>query len=588
MAQTFSFFWEGKGEITVAPVQIEDTMHIYRLTVSYPQKQFPERIRLWWFTPFNDTFSTWSPTCRTRRDVMPSWCPVDTWSRSASGAPMFTLLAQNGENRCTFALSDAAVPARLTGGLEERNGMTNCTIELFVNPVDMLSHYEVLLRIDVTPCPYYEAIYGVRGWWHSLGYIAAPVPQAAQKTMFSSWYSFQKNITEETVLAQCRLAKDLGMDTLILDDGWQCDDTVPGYSHCGDWQPVESKFPDMRRFIDRLHAMGMQCILWYSVPYMGAYAKNYERFRGKYLRSSGKDVMVLDPRYADVRAWLVEIYVDALQKWDLDGFKLDFIDSFALSPESSTNYDDMDCPSLEAAVEKLLDEVKTALTQLKPDILIEFRQSYIGPVMQKYGNILRVGDCAGAALVNRVSSIDLRLLTGDPTRHPTTAIHSDMLMWDYDATPEGAADQLAACLFCTPQISVMFDRLSPAHKKVLTCYMSFLDRYRDVLLHGTLRPLHPEANYAQVIAQKEDVTIAALYAAPLYKEPLAARTILVNATGEPVVYVQSAFPRTCTCRIENCMGEVLRQERINLVPGVTPFVVPHNGFVYLETEGNAD
>ncbi|MBQ7930716.1 MAG: alpha-galactosidase, partial [Clostridia bacterium] len=189
--------------------------------------------------------------------------------------------------------------------------------------------------------------------------------------------------------------------------------------------------------MDRLHAMEMKCILWYSVPFVGIYAKNFERFKNRYLRAYRSDgsVMVLDPRFADVREWLVETYVTALREWDLDGFKLDFIDSFSLAEDSSTDYDAMDCPSLEAAVEKLLDEIMTALKAVKPDVMIEFRQSYIGPVMQKYGNILRVGDCAGAALVNRVSSIDLRLLAGDPTLHETTAIHSDMLMWDYDASP---------------------------------------------------------------------------------------------------------------------------------------------------------
>lgn len=581
------FGWEDSSNvatIAVTPLETTDNAKYYRITVDYPEKRFPERIKLWWFTEFDDTFSTWHPNGSFRHELMPSWRPVDSHSRSASGAPVFALIAKNGENRCTFAISDAAVPTRFTGGMEERNGKIKCTIELFTNRVDMLSHYETVLRIDEAHKPYYEALYDVRQWWNEVGYPAAHVPNDVKRTMFSSWYSFQKNITEESVLEQCRMAKALGMDTVILDDGWQCDEIVSGYTYCGDWEPTPTKFPDMRRFMDRLHELGMKCILWFSVPYVGAYAKNFERFKDRFLRATdgSRKVMVLDPRYADVREWLVETYVNAVRDWDLDGLKLDFIDSFSLSAESSVDYDSMDCPSLEAAVEKLLCEITTELKKIKPEIMIEFRQSYIGPVMQKYGNILRVGDCAGASLVNRTSSIDLRLLTGDPTRHETTAIHSDMLMWDYDASPEGAADQLSACLFCTPQISVMYDRLSPEHTRMLKCYMDFMDKYRDVLLGGKLRPYAPEANYTKVTAEKDGTLIAAMYADTMLTMPTEAKEcVIVNASGEKYVYVKNngeSVHRKCTIR--NCMGDVVCEKELD-INGIVELEVPHNGFCYL-------
>ena len=68
------------------------------------------------------------------------------------------------------------------------------------------------------------------------------------------------------------------------------------FFYCGDWEAVPSKFPDMRRFMDRLHAMEMKCILWYSVPFVGIYAKNFERFKNRYLRAYRSDgsVMVLE------------------------------------------------------------------------------------------------------------------------------------------------------------------------------------------------------------------------------------------------------------------------------------------------------
>ena len=143
------FEWEKcEAKISVTPVSSENDIHIYRITVDYPEKRFPERIKLWWFTEFDDVFATWNPLAGFRHHLMPSWQPVDTRSRSASGAPMFSMMAKGGENRCTFAMGDAANPIRLTGGLEERNGMICCTVELFTNRVDLLDHYETLLRVD--------------------------------------------------------------------------------------------------------------------------------------------------------------------------------------------------------------------------------------------------------------------------------------------------------------------------------------------------------------------------------------------------------------------------------------------------------
>ena len=36
----------------------------------------------------------------------------------------------------------------------------------------------------------------------------------------------------------------------------------------------------------------------------------------------------LDPRYKKVREYLSNLYESAVKEWDLDGLKLDFIDSF--------------------------------------------------------------------------------------------------------------------------------------------------------------------------------------------------------------------------------------------------------------------
>ena len=61
------------------------------------------------------------------------------------------------------------------------------------------------------------------------------------------------------------------------------------------------------------------------------------------------------------------LYEKALQDWGLDGFKLDFIDSFELSGKSLEADPRRDYTALDEAVDVLMTDVMKALTALKPD-----------------------------------------------------------------------------------------------------------------------------------------------------------------------------------------------------------------------------
>ena len=70
----------------------------------------------------------------------------------------------------------------------------------------------------------------------------------------------------------------MGFRSVILDDGWQTDDTNRGYGYCGDWEVAEKKIKDMKKHVQVVHDMGMKYLIWYSVPYVGMYSKVWERF----------------------------------------------------------------------------------------------------------------------------------------------------------------------------------------------------------------------------------------------------------------------------------------------------------------------
>ena len=47
-----------------------------------------------------------------------------------------------------------------------------------------------------------------------------------------------------------------------MDDGWQTANTGRDYPYRGEWEPEPSKFPDMPANMERVHELGLSCVLW--------------------------------------------------------------------------------------------------------------------------------------------------------------------------------------------------------------------------------------------------------------------------------------------------------------------------------------
>jgi alpha-galactosidase len=167
-------------------------------------------------------------------------------------------------------------------GVEEETAQLLRSVSIFEEPTAPLTSYEATLRLDTRDVPYYEALSDVGRWWAGLpGYEPAPVPETARLPMYSTRYSFHQDLDPGRVEEQCRLAKDLGCEAVIVDDGWQTTSNERGYAYTGDWETAPEKIPDERAHVDRVHDLGMKFMLWYSVPFVGVNSRAWERFSGK-------------------------------------------------------------------------------------------------------------------------------------------------------------------------------------------------------------------------------------------------------------------------------------------------------------------
>ncbi|SEO96958.1 glycoside hydrolase family 36 protein [Paenibacillus sp. OV219] len=571
-------------ELTVEPSN-EPGIELVHIRIHSDNAAVPAPIRLKWRMPIVDVQGQWHPTAIYNKGLRADWSqPFE--SKSTYSAPVCCLFSGDGGNRLTFAFSDVLNVIKYDAGVNEESAYFHCYIAMFDTPTTPISHYEATLRIDMrSHIPYYEALQHVSDWWSTFPENKpAKVPPAATQPMYSTWYSFHQNLSPEAVEEQCAAASKLGCETVIVDDGWQTADNARGYAYCGDWQVCAEKIPDMRAHVENIHKLGMKYILWYSVPFVGKHSEAWVRYENKLLYTIDYlDAGVLDPRYPEVRSYLIEVYEKALLDWDLDGFKLDFVDVFHQpEQENPSNAEGRDDISVAQAVDMLLSEVIARLSAIKPDIMLEFRQNYISPLMRKYGNLFRAADCPNDAVQNRMRTLDIRLLCG------STAAHADMIMWHADEPVESAALQIINVLFAVPQISVRLTTLPEQHAEMVAFWLAFWKEHRSTLLGGKLAPHHPELLYPLVTATGSNTYIAASYQENLIialpeSQPLPPQIILINGTctSRLVIELPQQQSATATVTIKNCLGHIVTEYALSCTPGIHAIPVPPAGLAII-------
>lgn len=544
------------------------------LKVEAPEPAPLPDLKLKWDLPSVDFHHKWNSRCGQNRALdigLGSFNRVD--SSANSGVPVFSLYNLDGVNACTWALSEVIRDTK-TGGTYGSGKFFFCSAEVTGSAVGTVKDYAFTIRFDFRRKPYYEVLGDVAKYWETLpGCAPCPVPAAARRPLFSSWYIYEVNIDPDDLEANCQLAREMGFDTAILDDGWQTSQTESGYQNNGDWEVCTEKLPDFAEHVKRVQGMGLKYMVWFSVPFVGVESKAYERFKDMLCPGrEGATHYSLDLRFPEARDYLVTIYEDFVKTYGVDGLKLDFIGSVLdRNPAADILESGRDTVSMGEAMCKLLEETTSRLRKINPDILIEFRQAYTGPAMRAYGNMLRAVDCANSLGDNRIRTLDLRLLAGN------TAVHADPITWHDDEPPHSAAMQIIHTLFSAPQISRKISELSESHRAMLRQQLAFVHEHEDVLQCGELRPLQPHLLYPIVIAKTTQKMLVAFYAdMPVHiDEELPSEIVLVNGCYADELLLdlkRNMGPVEVT--VTDCCGQTLGSETVDLRAGLHRMAVP--------------
>lgn len=438
--------------------------------------------------------------------------------------PIFVFFDEQGNSQLTVALSETTRKVCASIGVHEESASIKMTFS-FPDGID-----RDVLKVYLNDCeqPFYKSVVKSRDWLYSQGkYSHLPSNSAAYKSVYSTWYSYHQALNQDSIVEQVQQFADYHIETLILDDGWQTDDNSRRYAYAGDWEIAESKFPNMVTHINNIQQNNIKYLVWITLPYVGEKSAAFSRFSDKFLYFDDyQKAGILDPRYREVRQYLVNTILNLVRKLHLNGLKIDFIDSFRSASHNINSK--MDIANLDDSINVLLSDIVKVLLDYDPEFLIEFREDYIGPNMTQYCNIIRVKDCPHDYNKNRVGLTNIRLLC------PSVAPHSDMITFNLKDSLESISLQFLNCLYGVIQLSVDLLKLSKEQREVIQHWMLYQDENREVIFNGNFAAWNPHLGFDVVSVGNLSKRIISCYQVnrviELKKEWMADSIDVINAT----------------------------------------------------------
>jgi len=269
---------EFKGfDVKVDSKKIADNLEIVTITLTSTTPAEPPEFDVKWSLPAPDILGQWNSASYFDKTINADWWPSRVKSMMASNAPVLTLFGSDDSNKLTYAVSDGLNKLTLSCGIREEDGRIYCKINFLSEKHKKVTEYKTEIRFDNRPVKFYKALLDIALWWESFeSYKPAHVPEHAKLPMYSTWYSYHQSVSADALLKECEIAKKMGFESIIIDDGWQTLDSKRGYAFTGDWEP--ERIPDMKEFVDGVHDRGMKFLLWYSVSLVGEKSKIYEKF----------------------------------------------------------------------------------------------------------------------------------------------------------------------------------------------------------------------------------------------------------------------------------------------------------------------
>lgn len=151
----------------------------------------------------------------------------------------------------------------------------------------------------------------------------------ARPVLYNSWYATTFDVNEDQQLALAKIAKDIGVELFVIDDGWfkgRMDD----HAALGDWTVDKKKFPNgLQPMIKKINDMGMDFGIWVEPEMVNPNSDLYREhpdwvfnFPNR-TRHEGRHQLMLNLAREDVYVYLLNSLTDLLSQNNIKFIKWD-------------------------------------------------------------------------------------------------------------------------------------------------------------------------------------------------------------------------------------------------------------------------
>ncbi|MDO8587774.1 MAG: alpha-galactosidase [Armatimonadota bacterium] len=321
-----------------------------------------------------------------------------------------------------------------------------------------------------------------------------PIPPQAYEPVWCSWYTLTTHVNEENIWENARIAKSLGIGTILVDAGWDTPFNVcmAENSTYGDRVAHSTKFPDLAGLVDRIHReLGLAVEVWaspWSIGYRSRADKEVNDIR-LYLGNPPKRLFFLCPRCAGSGDFLARNISDVFRNYNVDGMWMDFLDSVPLIACKGTHKHDYQThgEGYNAAMTK----IASAVREVNPKALIEIRLGSSNINNKLFANVLETYDTPLGRHENRGLLVYVRTLADG------CAPKTDPTMWQRSreegkqAVPDDLVGRYMATMITVgvPAISQDLTKMSDSNRQVIRAYLDFYHAHKRDLMKGDFRPV---------------------------------------------------------------------------------------------------
>lgn len=433
---------------------------------------------------------------------------IPSYDRAAAGFSIISGLTINDQNQITVACKDVYQAKFVSSNIREESDSVIFSLGFFEDnpPLSNLQDYQAEVLVDFRNIHFSKAIYDASSWFLSEEFKTSPVSvDTTNVPVFSTWYPMHRNIPLENITRELDSLRTFNFKSILVDDGWQA---LVNMKVDTSYTYEENSYKTMNLFRQKCQEMKLPLYLWYSLPFMGGNPVVMKKFDGKYIRyRAPRQMYVLDPRYAEVRKYLVSTYANFLNEWKFDGYWFDFLKGFY--PSEGQVMDEnkgRDFVSIDLAVDTLYADMKARLKSINPNIFMGQKFAVVGPNLISYQNFLTgfVGVDNTTQIV-REKMVNNRLLYGKYTPFMEVVAISP------NDKPMDIARKLQSVLFGNPYLSFYVTTLPAEAKQTIRFWLEYWKKNYKTIVEGDFEPMQVSRFYPVIKVEDERKMIYMLY-----------------------------------------------------------------------------